>query len=232
MTKDEALKILEAAGSAQTRKTYARHGIGPNMFGVSYAVLGKLEKQIKCNHPLACQLWATGNHDARVLATMIADPAQADEALLDRWVRDLDNSAIVGAFASLAARTPLARAKAAAWANAAVERISGAGWIILSFLANEDASLPDTFFEPWLETIRRDIHSRKNRVRHAMNNALIAFGVRNPALEKKALAVAKAIGKVEVDHGDTSCQTPDAAAYIKKTLAHRREKAAKAQAKK
>ena len=64
-----------------------------------------------------------------------------------------------------------------------------------------------------------------------MNNALIAFGVRNPALEKKAMAVAQAIGKVEVDHGDTSCQTPDAAAYIKKTLERRRQKAVKANAK-
>ncbi len=61
-----------------------------------------------------------------------------------------------------------------------------------------------------------------------MNNALINIGVRNPALEKKADAAAKRMGTVEVDHGETSCKTPDAAAYIKKTLAHRRKKANKA----
>jgi hypothetical protein len=55
-----------------------------------------------------------------------------------------------------------------------------------------------------------------------MNGALIAIGLRNPRLEKKAVAAAKRIGKVEVDHGETSCETPDAAAYIAKAKARRR----------
>jgi len=38
------------------------------------------------------------------------------------------------------------------------------------------------------------------------------------------LAAAKRIGKVEVDHGETGCKTPDAAAYIRKVLDHRRKK--------
>jgi hypothetical protein len=32
---------------------------------------------------------------------------------------------------------------------------------------------------------------------------------------------------VEVDHGDTDCDTPDACAYIAKTKAYRESKAAK-----
>jgi hypothetical protein len=67
---------------------------------------------------------------------------------------------------------------------------------------------------------------RKNRVRDAMNSAVIAIGIRNPKLEKKALAAAKRIGQVEVDHGETSCKTPDATAYIHKTLERRRKKRA------
>ena len=54
-----------------------------------------------------------------------------------------------------------------------------------------------------------------------MNNALIAIGGRNAKLKKLALAAAKKIGKVEVDHGDTSCKTPDAAAYINKMWARK-----------
>ena len=76
--------------------------------------------------------------------------------------------------------------------------------------------LPDSFFLEHLETIEREIHSRKNRVRHSMNGALIAIGLRNPKLEQRALAAAAGIGKVEVDHGETNCKTPDAAAYITK----------------
>jgi len=35
------------------------------------------------------------------------------------------------------------------------------------------------------------------------------------------LAAAKRIGKVEVDHGETSCKTPDASTYIRKAVARR-----------
>jgi hypothetical protein len=60
-----------------------------------------------------------------------------------------------------------------------------------------------------------------------MNNALINIGVRNPKLEKIAIAAAGRIGTVEVDHGETSCKTPEAVSYIKKTVAHNKKKAAK-----
>ena len=46
MTKTEAMKELRANGSEQTRKTYRRHGIKGEMFGVSYAVLTKIKKKI------------------------------------------------------------------------------------------------------------------------------------------------------------------------------------------
>jgi hypothetical protein len=59
-----------------------------------------------------------------------------------------------------------------------------------------------------------------------MNNAIIAIGVRDHRLERAALAVAAAVGRVDVDHGETNCKTPDAASYIRKTLDHRRAKQA------
>jgi hypothetical protein len=64
-----------------------------------------------------------------------------------------------------------------------------------------------------------------------MNGALIAIGLRNPAMEKRAVDIAKKIGRVVVDHGETACKTPDAIEYIKKTKAHREKKKVKASAK-
>jgi hypothetical protein len=49
---------------------------------------------------------------------------------------------------------------------------------------------------------------------------VILIGSRNVALRKAATAAAKRIGKVDVDHGDTACKTPDAASYIEKTWTH------------
>ncbi len=80
MTVDDVLRELEALGSEQTRKTYRRHGVIEPLHGVSYGDLGKLKKRLKVNHPLALELWASGIHEARLLATMIADPARRPSA--------------------------------------------------------------------------------------------------------------------------------------------------------
>jgi len=45
-------------------------------------------------------------------------------------------------------------------------------------------------------------------------------GCRNAALRQAATAAAERIGEVEMDHGDTACKTPDAAAAIAKAWAH------------
>ena len=225
-TAEALLQELESLGTEQTRKTYRRHGVGDNQYGVSYAQLGALKKRIKRDHALARQLWASGNHDARILATMIADPAQMDDALLDTWAASLHNYVETDAFAALAGASPTARACVERWTPADEEWPGSAGWQVLGHLAMNDATLPDSTFTPYLATIQRDIHTRKNRVRHAMNGALIAIGSRNAALEAAALAVAAAIGPVIVDHGETGCKTPDAAAYINKTRARQLARAA------
>src|SRR5688572_342769 len=68
MSLAETMRALEQAGSAQTRKTYARHGAAEPMFGVSFATLKTLVKRIGVDHELALELWHTGNHDGCVLA--------------------------------------------------------------------------------------------------------------------------------------------------------------------
>ena len=57
MDTKEALATLEAAGTAQNRKVYARHGVRAACYGVSYAELGKLRKRIGTDHELALALW-------------------------------------------------------------------------------------------------------------------------------------------------------------------------------
>lgn len=218
---------LESLGTAQNRKVYARHGVGENQYGISFGNLRKLQKQIKRDHGLAQQLWASGNHDCRVLATMIADPSQADDHMLESWVNVLDNYVITDTFSGLVGQTALAREKAESWCKSDDEWTGRTGWHLVAHLAMKDSQLPNSYFEQCLETIEREIHSRKNRVRDAMNNALIAIGIRNSELENLALAAAQRIGKVEVDHGETGCKTPDAAEYIRKARNRRNQKSAR-----
>jgi 3-methyladenine DNA glycosylase AlkD len=226
MDLEEALAQLGAAGTEQNRKTYRNHGVKGDQYGVSFADLDRIAKQIKCDPNLAAALWATGNHDARLLATRIADPQALTSADLDAWTRDLDNYIATDALSALVARTPLAREKMETWIQDDDEWIGAAGWNILASLAMNESTFPDAYFRPYLEIIRRDIHNRKNRVRYSMNNAMIAIGLRSPALRQETIEVAKEVGPVEVDHFKTNCKTPEAASYIDRAWERRAKKAA------
>lgn len=221
LTYTEVMVELENCGTAQNRKVYCRHGVSAEMFGVSYAHLGKLRKKIEVDQDLALELWSSGNHDARILATMVADAERMDDETLEQWVKDLDNYVLTDAFSALAARTPLATKKMEKWTKSKQEWVGAAGWNILTQLATK-GDVPDAACERYLETIETGIGKAKNRVRHSMNMALIAIGLRNPKLEKQAIAAAKHIGKVEVDHGETGCKTPEAIAYMAKAKARKK----------
>jgi hypothetical protein len=132
---------------------------------------------------------------------------------------------------NVASRSAHAREALEAWMRSDSEWVERAGWALLAALALRDATVEDAYLTPFLGRIERDIHQAKNWVRGAMNSALISLGAREGALGDKALAAARRIGKVEVDHGETSCKTPEAAGYILKMRAHRAAKAAPKKAK-
>jgi len=220
MTFAEAMAALEAAGSEQTRKTYARHGATGPMFGVSFATLKALTKRIGVDHELALALWDTGNLDARNLATKVADPARLTAAELDRWA-SVGSPRMCGSYvAMLAAEGPHGASKLKQWLAASSEALRCSGWVLLGQLATHDEAAPDAAFIERIAHIEKHIHGAPNAEREAMNSALIQLGCRNAALRKAATAAAKRIGKVDVDHGDTACKTPDAAATLDKTWAH------------
>lgn len=223
MDVQEALDTLKSLGTEQNRKIYRRHGAAEEIYGVSYAHLKDLKKKIKVDHDLAEELWAGGNHDGRILGAMVADPKRID---LDRWAGRLRSRVEIEAFADLAAANPGAREAAERWIESAgsdTEWIACAGWKVLARLAMNDKSLPDDSCERYLARIEKDIHAEKNWVRYEMNSTLIAIGIRNPELEQKAVAAAQRIGKVEVDHGETGCKTPDAVPYIKKAVERKKK---------
>lgn len=220
------MAALEAAGSEQTRKTYARHGVAIPMFGVSFATLKTLYKRIKVDHGLALALWKTGNFDARNLALKVVDPAQMTRAELDRWAKESTVRMCSGYVAHVAVEGPHARACVASWLSAKDENQRAMGWRLVGALAMRDETLDDAWFLPQLATIERDIATAPNAIREAMNLTLIEIGCRNPALRKAATAAAKRIGKVEIDHGDTECKTPDAAATLDKTWDYAQSKQA------
>ncbi|MGB0716443.1 MAG: DNA alkylation repair protein, partial [Phycisphaerae bacterium] len=184
MTPKQALKELESAGTAQNRKVYARHGVQGTMFGVSFANLNKLKKKIKVDHDLAQALWNSGNHDARILATMVADHQALDRKTLEQWVKDVDCYVLGDALAGIAAKSSVSQPLMKKWIASKKEWVGSVGWTMLCHVATHDKSLDDDEFASYLPLIEETIHKAKNRVRYAMNGAMIAIGLRSAALQK------------------------------------------------
>ncbi|MCU4920974.1 DNA alkylation repair protein [Bacillus cereus] len=216
MLLEEVMQQLEEYGTEQNRKTYKNHGAKEPLFGVSFANLKLLKKKIKKDHDLAISLWETKNMDAMTLATMILDPKKVTTELLNKWVQEIDYYCLMDVLMTAICTSPIAIERMEEWTKSDDEWIGRAGWSLLANIAIKNKTLQDDSFSPYLEEIKENIHNEKNRKREAMNSALIAIGIRNEDLEQTAIEIAREIGKVQVDHGATSCKTPDAESYIKK----------------
>jgi len=216
MSLAEVMRILEEAGSEQTRKTYARHGATGPMFGVRFGDLFKLMKVIDVDHALARELRATGNVDARNLAMKIVDPQAITPAELDRWAIE-NPMRMCGLYvATLAAESPHGRAKLREWLSSSDERLLATGWTLLARLSDLDESYPEDELLRRVGEIEKSIHAAPNEVRSEMNRALISIGGRSPDMRKAVIAAAKRIGEVTIDHGDTACKTADAAETVER----------------
>src|SRR5688572_5713610 len=137
----QALKKLAALGTARTRRVLVRRGVTGAMFGVGLADLGKLARELRGRHELALELWESGNHDARLLATMIADPRRLGARELGRWVATLDNHVLTDAFAKLAASSPAGQGEALKWLAGHGEWVTTAGWSTLCWSLVADRAI-------------------------------------------------------------------------------------------
>jgi len=224
MAIEQVMQELEALGTEQNRNVYEKHGVSGAMYGVSFGNLRPLAKKHSNNHELAIALWEPANHDARILATLIADPAKADNDLVDSWANDIDNYILADELARYISISNLARPKMELWIQSENEWLGRLGWKLAALLAMSGAGVQDTTFAKYLYIIEKEIHQQPNRKREAMNDALIAIGIRNENLRSLALDVAARVGAVDVDHGDTNCKTPKALPYINKTWERRAKK--------
>jgi len=125
-----------------------------------------------------------------------------------------------GYVGAVAAEGPHGLSRAEAWLASSDVAQRAMGWSLVAALAMGDVAVPAAWFLARTAELERTIRSVSNEERYAMNHALIAIGGRDAALRKAATAAAKRIGRVDVDHGDTACKTPDAAASIEKAWAH------------
>lgn len=173
----------------------ARFGINPEgTLGISIYELRRLARAIGRDHSLAQQLWASGIHEARILASFVDDPEKVTQAQADRWANDFDSWDICDQVTGLFETTPFARKKIREWATSEREFVKRAAFAVIAGLAVHDKTASDRAFEEFFPIIKRAATDDRNFVMKAVNWALRNIGKRNRRLNRRAVAVAKEIG--------------------------------------
>jgi 3-methyladenine DNA glycosylase AlkD len=194
----DVLESLRSLSNPEAVSSMARFGIeGDKAFGVSVPALRKLARSIGKDHTLAQELWNTGLHEARELATMVADPGQVTEELMERWVKDIDSWDVCDhCCGNLWDKTPFAYRKAREWSRRPEAFVKRAAFSLVAALAVHDKAASDDAFIKFLSIIKRGSIDERNFVKKAVNWALRQIGKRNRNLNRRAIEMAREIQKL------------------------------------
>ena len=191
----EILSDLKFMGSKQNVEGMKRFGIQPDRaLGIRTPQLRKYAKRLGKNHELAKELWQTGIHEARHLATLIDDPEKVTEKQMEAWAADIASWDICdGTCSNLFDKTHFAWKKAIEWTARKEEFVKRAGFVLMATLSVHDKKAPDEKFRQFFPYIEKEASDERNFVKKAVNWALRAIGKRNGALNIEAIEYAKRI---------------------------------------
>jgi 3-methyladenine DNA glycosylase AlkD len=195
----EVVRTLERMGDPARRGGMARYGIDiSRALGISVTALRRLAPDLGHDHDLAAALWASGVHEARILASLVDEPARVSLAQMDAWVGDLDSWDVCDAVCgNLFDRTPFALDKAVEWSAREPEFERRAGFALMAWAAVHRKDLPDAAFSSLLPLIRDRSTDDRNFVKKAVSWALRQIGKRSAGLNTKAIRTAEQIERME-----------------------------------
>ena len=199
LSADEVITQLKRLARPGNLVGMARYGMNPEgRLGLPVPVMRRIAKQAGRDHRLALDLWKSGIAEARMVASMVDDPARVTPAQMDRWVRGFTSWDVCDQVCgNLFDKTPYAWAKAREWAKRKEEFVKRAGFALMAYLAWHDKAAPDSAFLRFFPSIRRGALDQRNFVKKAVSWALRNIGKRNPRLRRAALAEARALRKAE-----------------------------------
>lgn len=187
------LRSLQETADPARLGGMARYGIDTTRaLGVTVTELRRIARTHRREHELARRLWASEIHEARLLATMVDDPAEVTEAQMESWIADVRSWDLCDQLCgNLLDRTPLAFDKAIEWSARQEEFVRRAGFALMACSAVHRKDLPDERFERFLPAIRRGATDERNYVKKGVSWALRQIGKRSPHLHREAIRTAE-----------------------------------------
>jgi 3-methyladenine DNA glycosylase AlkD len=178
----------------------ARFGINPqNTLGVSIPALRAMARPHRKNHQLALELWDTGIHEARIMASLIDDAEQVTIDQMVAWTVAFDSWDVCDQVCSnLWEETPFAFNQAIRWSRREEEFVKRAGFVLMARLAVGGKKAPDADqIAVIFSEIERGADDKRNFVKKAVNWALRQIGKRSAELNRQAIQTAERIALLD-----------------------------------
>lgn len=171
---------------------------GAHMLGIRIPELRRIARRVGKDQMLADSLWASGIHEARILASMVAEPALMTPKHMDAWAAEFDSWDLCDqCCGNIFVRTPWAHERALAWSDRSEEFVRRAGFALMAYLAVHDKKADEAAFEPFFGKIAAYAQDDRNYVKKAVNWALRQIGKRSKSLNARAIMVATALAQAD-----------------------------------
>ncbi len=199
MTFEKILLDLKSRENSKNKIGMARFGINTEKaFGISVKYLREIAKKIGKDHNLALELWDSGFHEARILATIIDEPEKVSKAQIKKWIKDVNSWDLCDQLCNnLIAKTFYAYDLAFEWSKSKAEFTKRAGFTLFAVIAVHWKHLSDNYFITILSRIIEESNDERNFVKKAVNWALRQIGKRNKNLNEIAIKTALALINLE-----------------------------------
>jgi 3-methyladenine DNA glycosylase AlkD len=208
---EQLLGELSAQADPANVEGMARFGIaGAGILGVSMPVVRALAKTGRKRlgrdkaawHQLAALLWASGVHEARIMAALVDEPAYVTAEQADAWAADLDSWDVCDQLCiNLLRRCDFAWDKAAEWSRTEPEFTKRAAFALGATLAVHAKTEPDERFVALLGDAERECTDARNGVKKAVNWQVRQIGKRSAALNAAAIETCE---RMLAEHADST----------------------------
>ncbi len=202
-TQELVRRIEQFSSPAFKAQMKDRFGINTELaLGTPVTTLRQIIKALpRPDQELAEALWATRIHEARITASMLADPTQMTREKLDAWAHDLNSWDLCDACAlNLFAHVKRPFNLVEHWIKKEKEFVRRAGFATLATLAMPRAKTDDKALLKMLPLIKAHACDPRPMVHKAVNWALRNIGKKNPRLTPHAIRCAHEILDLYADN--------------------------------
>lgn len=195
----EVIELLQKKAAPENIPGMRRFGMSEEgRLGIPVPELRAIAKNLGKDHQLALELWKTRIAEARILASMVAEPDRLTEEVMGDWVEDFDSWDVCDQVCmNLFDKTPLAWKKITEWSLRDEEFIRRAALALIACLAWHDKKADDTLFVKSMPVIRSCATDQRNFVKKAASWALRNIGKRNRNLNQAAIQCAVEIRAID-----------------------------------